>query len=203
MKSKNVVGSWSMIVLCGLSTFGCAEKPMSTIDSATQALQEARQAGANDYAPQTFRQAENAFQKAQEELAIQESKFALLRDYDEVQGLLVTVNMEAAKAKSEALTNKELFRQEAQTAMNMAKGRIEEARVILTQAPMGKGSQADLQALKGDLKTAESMIPDLETAMVKEDFLGAKAKAQAIESLATRVHDEVAHALQKTGKAKA
>lgn len=203
MKRDILLRVGTVPILFSLMLFGCAEKPMTSMDAADQALREAREAGAQEYAPESFREAENAFQKAQEEVALQETKFALMRNYDNVQGILTIVSQEAQKAKTEATTNKERVKVEAQAAMSGAKNRVEEARMILAKAPRGKGSQADLQALTGDMQTAESMLPELEAAMGKEDFLGAKAKAQAIESLATRVYDEVVHALQKTGKAKA
>ena len=203
MKRNTVFSIGTLPILFGMMVLGCAEKPMTTLDVADMALKEARQAGAQDYAPEIFREAETTFQRAQEELSIQDSKFAIMRNYESVEGMLQTVNKEAMQAKTEALTNKERVKAEAQAAINDAKSRVGEARIILAKAPMGKGSQADLQALTGDLQTAESMFAEVDTAMGAEDFLGAKAKAQAIETLAIRVHDEVAHALQKTGKAKA
>ncbi|MDT7041735.1 hypothetical protein [Candidatus Nitronereus thalassa] len=203
MKRNTVLSMGTLSILIGMLMLGCAEKPMTTLDAADMALKEARQAGAPDYAPESFREAETAYQMAQEELAIQDSKFAIMRNYESVEGMLQAVNQEALRAKTEAVANKERVKSEAQSAMTNAKSRVQEARVILAKAPMGKGSQADLQALNGDLQTAESMLVEVDGALVAEDFLGAKAKAQAIESLAIRVHDEVAHALQKTGKAKA
>ena len=187
----------------GLMLFGCAEKPVTLVNGASQALEEAKKAGANEYAPETLREAENIFQQAQEELAIEEDKFVWERSYTNVQGMFQKVGVEANRAKSEALTNKEQAKSEAQAVISKAKISIDEARMILAKAPMGKGSQADLQALNGDLQTAESMLPELDAAMAKEDYLGVKTKAQAIDSLAMRVHNEVAHALQKTGKGKA
>jgi hypothetical protein len=203
VERKTILRVGTLPILFGMILFGCAEKPMSTLDAADMALKEAREAGAPDYAPESFREAETAFQMAQEELAVQDSKFAIMRDYEGVEGMLKTVNQEAVRAKTEAVANKEKVKTEAQAAMSNAKSRVLEARVILAKAPMGKGSKADLQALNGDLQTAESMLAEVDTALGAEDFLGAKAKAQAIESLATRVHDEVVHALEKTGKAKA
>ena len=111
--------------------------------------------------------------------------------------------MDAEKAVTDANIGKMQAKSEAEAAITLARTTLSEARTILAQAPKGKGTQADLQALKGDLEAADSINAELDLALGKEDYIGVKAKAQAMQNLAGRVHDQVAAAMQKIGKAKA
>lgn len=181
---------------------GCAEQPVNDITAAEQALQLAREAGANQYAANEFREAEETFQKAQEEIQLQGKEFTLLRNYDNATNLLAQAKSTAEKAKTEAEANRIKAKSEAEAAIATAKTSLEQATMILAQAPSGKGTQADLQALRSDLQAAEAMFTELETGMQQEDYLGVKAKAQSVQDMASKVHDQVSQALAKVGKGK-
>ena len=179
----------------------CSEKPLTSLTATEQAIQEARKMGAQDYASETLKLAEDQYQKAQEEIAMQESNFALMRNYTTAEELLSKARTDAAVA--DANLGKLQAKSEAEAAIMLARTTLSEARTLLAQAPRGKGTQADLQALNGDLEAADSINAELELALGKEDYLGVKAKAQAMQNLSARVHDQVAAAIQKVGKAKA
>ncbi len=199
-----VMGMRNLAVLSVLVIFpGCSEKPLTSLNATEQAIQEARKAGAQDYASEALKLAEDQFQKAQEEIATQEISFALMRNYKTAEELLVKARTDAEKAVIDANTAKMKAKSEAEAAITVARTILTEARALLAQAPTGKGTHADLQALKGDLEAADSINAELDLAVSKEDYLGVKAKAQAMQSLSARVHDQVASALKKVGRPKA
>lgn len=192
----------TVVLLFGTMLIACAEKPIQGTDSALQALQAAKQAGAAEYAPESLRVAEDEYQKAQEEIAAQDDTFMLTRNYDVANAILVKVVADAEKAKTEAITSKQLAKTGAEGAVLLAKTSLEEAKNQLAQAPTGKGTQADLQALRGDLQAAEATLAEIDAIMAMEDYIGVKAKAESVQALATRVNEQVAQAIQKTGKHK-
>ena len=191
-----------LILLFGTMLMACAEKPIQGTDSALQALQAAKQAGAEKYAPESLRVAEDEYQKAQEEIAAQDDTFVMTRNYDAANAILVKVVADAEKAKTEAIASKQMVKTEAEGAVVLAKSSLEEAKNQLAQAPTGKGTQADLQALRGDLQAAETTFAEIDAIMAMEDFIGVKAKAESVQALAARVNEQVAQAIQKTGKHK-
>ena len=191
-----------LILLFGTMLMACAEKPIQGTDSALQALQAAKQAGAEKYAPESLRVAEDEYQKAQEEIAAQDDTFVMTRNYDAANAILVKVVADAEKAKTEAIASKQMVKTEAEGAVVLAKTSLEEAKNQLAQAPTGKGTQADLQALRGDLQAAETTFAEIDAIMAMEDFIGVKAKAESVQTLAARVNEQVAQAIQKTGKHK-
>ena len=108
----------------------------------------------------------------------------------------------ALKAEEDAKAAEAQAKAEAEGSVVLAKNSLEEAKNQLAQAPTGKGTQADLQALRGDLQAAEATLGEIDAIMAKEDFLGVKAKAESVQTLATRVNEQVAQAILKTGKHK-
>lgn len=192
----------ALAVLFGSMLMACAEKPIQGSDTALQALQAAKQAGAMEYAPDSLRMAEDEYQKAQEEIGVQDNTFMLMRNYDAANALLTRVAQNAEKAKTEAIANKQQAKTEAEASVVLAQTTLEEAKNQLAQAPTGKGTQADLQAFRSDLQAAEAMLGEIEAIMAKEDYLGVKAKAESVQTLASRVNEQVAQAIQKTGKHK-
>lgn len=192
----------TLLLLFGTMLMACAEKPIQGTDSALQALQAAKQAGAEKYAPESLRVAEDEYQKAQEEIAAQDDTFVMTRNYDAANAILVKVVADAEKAKTEAIASRQLVKTEAEGAVVLAKTSLEEAKNQLAQAPTGKGTQADLQALRGDLQAAETTFAEIDAIMAMEDYIGVKAKAESVQALAARVNEQVAQAIQKTGKHK-
>ena len=192
----------TLVLALGTMLMACAEKPIQGTDSALQALQAAKQAGAEKYAPESLRVAEDEYQKAQEEIAAQDDTFVMTRNYDAANAILVKVVADAEKAKTEAIASKQMVKTDAEGAVVLAKTSLEEAKNQLAQAPTGKGTQADLQALRGDLQAAETTFAEIDAIMAMEDFIGVKAKAESVQALAARVNEQVAQAIQKTGKHK-
>jgi hypothetical protein len=72
----------------------------------------------------------------------------------------------------------------------------------LAKAPKGKGTAADLEAMKGDLAGAETSINDATTAMGAERYLEAKAKAEAAKNAATKVSADIQAAIEAKKGAK-
>lgn len=201
--ASTIIRTGTLAILCGSLVWGCAEKPAQVTDQAMQAIQVAKEAGAMEYAPADLRLAEDEYQKAQEEIATQDKAFVLMRNYDGAKTILTKVVLDAEQAKAKAEANKQQAKTDAEAAVILAKSTLEDAKNLFAQAPKGKGTQADLQALQGDLQAAETTLAEIEPILAKEDFLGVKAKAESVFELATRVHEQVAHAIQKSGKAKA
>ena len=83
----------------------------------------------------------------------------------------------ADKAAADAKAGKEQKKNEAQTAISEAKTMLEQARTDLASAPTGKGTQADLAAMKGDLDGVDTALADAEASFNSEKYVDAKAKA--------------------------
>jgi hypothetical protein len=185
-----------------VSVAGCAKPTDSELTAAKNALEEVRNTNASDYVADQFKTAKDDLQKAQEEIKAQETRFTLFRNYDKARGLLTKARMEAEKAKTDAVSAKEKVKGEAETGLKEAQVALGQAKVFLVQAPTGKGTKGDIEAMKDDVKIAEEMLLNINASLDKGDYLDAKAKEQSVREKAASVTEQVKHAMEKTGKGK-
>jgi hypothetical protein len=179
---------------------GCAKPPQAEIDAAKAALESAR-AEAAEYAPEAFSAAEDAIANLETELKAQEEKFALMRRYETTKQLAASATDAANTAAQQAAAEKLRLQQQATALIESARTSITEAHAAVDGAPKGKGSQADIAALKADLAAAESSLAEAEAAVAAGKFKDAVAKAesvqQSVQSVKTAV-EEAAAARKRT-----
>ena len=168
----------AVILAVGLLV-GCAKPPQVDIDAAKSAIQQARSMEASEYAPDALRAAEDAQAQLEAELKVQEEKFALFRSYKKATELSATAKAAGERAEAAAKDGKQKTMDEASAAISGAKTALAEATDLLSKAPKGKGTQADLAALEADLQTVASTLADADSAFASQRYKDAKAKAEA------------------------
>lgn len=183
---------------------GCAKLPQQEIDNAKAAVEAAIQAGASTYTPDELKTLNDDYAAAVEEANKVAGK--LFKGTTEIKDKLVKIKeaadalaTTAAAKKEEAKTNALTAQTEAQTALTEAKGLVE-------QAPVGKGSMADIEAFKADLAALDEALPDIQKAIDGEDFLGAVEKANGVKEKAAGISEQIKKAIEemaaKKGKKK-
>ncbi|MEZ4655741.1 MAG: hypothetical protein R3E12_19690 [Candidatus Eisenbacteria bacterium] len=106
-------GRLGLLSLVLLILIGCAKAPQAEKESATQALEAARKAEAEIYAPAAWRAAVDTVASADRELSAQQKKFALARKFDRAKTLYVEGERLAHRAEQSAGEGKEAARTEA------------------------------------------------------------------------------------------
>ena len=180
---------------------GCGTKPQQEIDATTAAMNAVISEGLGKYAPEDEKKLKDAMAAVNAELQVQEGK--TFKNFDKTKQLLADLTKMAADMKAALPANKEKAKQEAMAAMEAAKAALADAKTMLAKAPKGKGAAADIEALRGDVKGAEEMLPEVQGLIEKEDFNAAMTKANAIKDKATAVGDQVKKALEKVQGMKA
>ena len=183
------------VVVLGLVvlTVGCGSPPKADIDTAKAALEQAATAGAEQYAADSLKAAQDVQAALDAELKAQEGKW--FGSYDKAKQLAVDAKAAADKAAADAAAGKEKAKADASAAVSEAKTLLAEAQGLLDKAPKGKGSAADIEVMKGDLQTAGTAITDAEAALGADRFLDAKAKAESAKAAATTVKTAVEAAM--------
>lgn len=183
------------VVVLGLAVAaaGCGAPPKADIDAAKAALDQATAAGAGEYAAQSLKAAQDAQAALDAELKAQEGKW--FASYDKAKELAAAAKAAGEKAVADASAGKQQAKADATAAIDEAKSLLTEAQGLLDKAPKGKGSAADIEAMKGDLATAGTAITDAEAALTAERFVDAKAKAESAKATATTVKTAVEAAM--------
>jgi hypothetical protein len=184
-----------LFVVLGLSVVmvGCGTPPTAEIDAAKTAVTGASTAGAAEYAPASLTAAQDAQAALDAELKAQDGK--TFKSYDKAKELALAAKAAGEKATADAAAGKEKAKADATQGIADAKTALTEAQGLLGKAPKGKGSAADIAAMKTDLATAATTITEAEAALGESKFLDAKAKAESAKNAATTVKTAVEGAM--------
>lgn len=181
-----------------LSLTACASNPEQELAATRQALDAAKAAEADIYAPAEYSAASEVLGSAEAEIAAQDQKFALTRSYSKAKELLNNAKSQADAAVSAAKTNKEKTRAEAETAQTEAQQAVEAAKTALSKAPKGKGTKADLKALKGDLSAAQTAFSEAQQAYNSGKYKDALSGFKSVKEKADSVSNQIQEAAQKS-----
>jgi hypothetical protein len=182
-----------LILGLALTVAGCGAPPQADLDAAKTALDSATAAGAGEYAGASLTAAQDAQTALDAELKAQEGNW--LKSYTKATQLAAAVKTAGEKAAADAAAGKETAKNEATAAIGDVKTLLTEAQGLLAKAPKGKGSAADIEAMKTDLATAATAITEAESALSSGKFLEAKAKAESARTTANTVKTAVEAAM--------
>lgn len=180
---------------------GCARPPADQISSAEQAIKDAQQSGAATYIADEYAKLEGGMAAIRQEVADQEARFALFRDYGKVDQLVAAVKTDAERVRAESLKKMEEAKMSAVQAHRAAEDAVKHAADLIATAPAGK-DRAALESIKTDADALKASLNDVQMMIDKSDYLAAQTKAKAIQEKSQALSHEVETALAKIGKAK-
>jgi hypothetical protein len=188
------------LALIALALFvGCAKEPTDKITAANQAFDRAGAPQVSEYAPDAVAAARDAKSKLDTELQTQRDKMALFRNYDHATELASQLESSSQSAVTAAEAGKQKAKQEASAAIEEARRMLDEARSLLAEAPVGKGTQADVALLKNDLDGVEQSINEANNSIASEHYMEARSKADSARMMAENVKNQVLAAKKARG----
>jgi tRNA nucleotidyltransferase/poly(A) polymerase len=176
---------------------GCAKQPTEDMSAAQKAVEDLKATGAEKYIPEETKKLDDSLAAALNEIKAQDGKFALSRNYDKAKQMLAQVKADAEKVKADIAAKKEEAKKNALAGQQAAGTSVKEAKALLAKAPKGKGTGADIAALKGDVKALEDSLPELQQLIDKEDYAVVIDKAKAIKEKAEGVSNQIKEAMKK------
>ncbi|MBD3390470.1 MAG: DUF4398 domain-containing protein [Chitinivibrionales bacterium] len=136
---------------------GCAKAPVEELARAKAAIQAAQEAEADKYMPNNFDNVQKALSAADAEIAVQNEKFALSRDYRKAKRLLSNTTELATQMKVDAPEAKVAMTEQVEANLSAAREIAEETAVDIKKAPRSKGRDV-LAQMRVDLDEANSAI---------------------------------------------
>ncbi len=176
---------------------GCDAPPTAELQAAKQALDAARDVGAERFAANEYSAAQRAYSEAEATTNTEAERFFLLKDFEQARTQIADAKSKAMQAESSAEAEKKRQRESAQAAIAAARDAVAAAYTSLEDAPAGKGTEADIEALRAELSTAEADIEAAEAALDSEEFSDTEALAGSADQQATEIADGVMVAVQK------
>ena len=175
-------GALKLLALILVTVFvfvGCAKQPTEEINAAKAAIDAVMAEGAQKFAAEDAKKLNDGMQAVQDELKVQEGK--TFKSYDKTKELLAKVKADADALKAALPAKKEEAKKNALAAQEAAKASVTEAKALLKKAPKGKGSKADIEALKADLKGIEDSLAEIQKLFDTEDYNVAVEKSKAVQ----------------------
>ena len=192
---KNIVKGLSLALIVVFAFTSCAKQPTQLMDQAKAAVQSVIDAKGNIYAKDELSKLQGDLQAALDAVTAQAKKF--FKKYGPAKEMLTKVVADADSVKALIPGRIAEAKAAAETAMNEAKTAVEEAKALLEKGPKGKGTKADIEAMKADLAGLETQLVEVQTAFDGADYFGAKDKATVIKEKATAISDQVKAAIEK------
>ena len=187
-----VLAAFALLVIAG-----CSKAPEAEMQAASNAINAARSAEAEQYVPNAFRMASDTLNAAMAAKQEQDSKFALFRSYGKSKETFVRAQALAEDATAKAAEEKERVRQEVTNLITEAQTALDAANAAFAKAPKGKGNKAELELIKADLASVAAQFEEAKNDFNAGKYLTAKSKIQAVMQKATSITDEIAAAGMK------
>ncbi len=193
---KNLVVSMMAVVLLT----ACAEAPNNELASAQSSIDTIVSEGAEIYTPEQLKSINNKLEEAKAELKVQDGNF--FKNYDLAKHTLAQVKSDADALKGQIAQRKEELKVAATTALSEAVAALTEAKAMLEVAPQGKGSLADLQAMKSDVVGLEAELEGIQPQIDSGEYIAAAEKANAVAARAMTINSDISQAREKIAAAK-
>lgn len=197
---KNALKLLALSMVTIFLLVGCAKLPTEEINAAKASVDAVVAEGAQKFAAEDAKKLNDSMQAAQDEIKVQDGK--TFKDYAKTKELLAKVKADAETLKAGLAAKKEEAKKNVAAAQEAAKASVADAKALLAKAPKGKGSKADIEALKADLKGIEDSMAEIKTANGSEDYNAAIEKSNAVKGKAAAISDQIKKAMEKVGTKK-
>jgi hypothetical protein len=193
----------TITVVALMALVGCAKPPTDAINGAKAALEAFIKDGAETYSKAELTKLQGAMTAAMDEVKLQDDKFALFRNYDKVTQMVTQVTNDINAEKAKLPGKKQKAKDEATAALSAAAAAVGEAKTLLENAPKGKGTMADIEAMKGDVAALGEDLGKAQAMIDKGEFLAVPAKVKPIQDKAMDISAQVKAAMEKVQKVQA
>jgi chromosome segregation ATPase len=192
------------VMLLGLALVvtlsACGKQPTEEMNATRASIDAAVSEGAEKYTPEDLKVVNDQMEAALAEIKVQDDKF--FKNYDKAKEALAKAKSDADSLKGKVATVKEEMKNSAIALLGEATTAIADAKTALDSAPRGKGSLADIEAMKADVAGLEEALNEIQPLIDAGEYASAVEKATAIKSRAVAVSDEIKAVQEKLSAAK-
>ena len=158
----------------------CSAPPQKEIDRAQQAIDSARAAGADQYAPEAYAAALAALQQSHEAVDQRDYRLALSRAVD--------ASDRAQEAATAAADGKSKARRESEAAVNTVNAALMHLESRVKVAEQAHVPPRELAPARNTIKDAEAALQKARTLLAAENYTAA---SQAVSGLDEQIRSEI------------
>ncbi|MBU0984852.1 MAG: DUF4398 domain-containing protein [candidate division Zixibacteria bacterium] len=196
---KRVSSVLVALVVVGFAA-GCSESPVVEFEASRAAIEDARVAEAEQYAPELFKEASDSLNAASVEMQRQDGRFATFRSYGQAESMILAARQIAEKAVVEAGAERELVRLADSTLIVEIETLIADTKQALAAAPKGKGSRLDLKVMQTDIDAAATALTAATEGYNAGSYLTTNEMLQTVKGQVTKVKSDIDAAVTRLTK---
>lgn len=192
---KRLLISLTLVLAMLVVLTSCSKQPTQEMGDAKAAIDAVIADGGEKYASDEVKALNDELTAAMDEVKVQDGKF--FKNYDKAKEMLAKVKSSAETLNTEIPARKEKAKNDAIAALDAAKTAVSNANTMLAKAPKGKGTKADIEAMRADVAGIEAALSEAQGMIDGEDYLGATDKANGAKAKADEVADMISQAMAK------
>lgn len=173
----------------------CGKAPVDKVNAAKGAVDAVVSEGAEQYTPEELAKLIKKLDEALVEVKAQDETF--FKNYTTAEFYLGKVVEDGELLKAKIAKRKDELKAAAGTALEQAQAALAEARALLEVAPQGKGSLADIEAMKGDVAGLETELANVQPQIDAGEYIAANEKALAVAATAMTISSDIKAAQEK------
>lgn len=190
----------TVIMALGMIVFlsSCGKVPQAEIDNAKLAIENARAAGSELYAPEQFAMVEDSMNAIMENIEARKSK--MFKNFKEEKAQLEGIVLLAEDTRLAAEAKKQEVMQEFQDVLATVTTLIAEDKDLLTKAPKGKEGKLALQAIGNDIAAVEESVSSANGMYAEGKYIPALDAIKAANEKAMALNNELKEVIAKYNK---
>ena len=192
---KKAVSFLLMSTMAVVLLSACAEQPTQELAAAKSAIDSVVSEGAEKYMPNELESLNRKMTDALAEIKTQQSY--TFSNYSLAKFTLSQIQEDATALKGKMAQRKEELKTAASSALTEAQAAVAEAKSLLDNAPQGKGSMADIEAMKSDVAGLETELQTVAPKIEAGEYIVAAEKAHAVSTGALNISNEIRAAQEK------
>lgn len=178
----------------------CDKPPLTQVEAAEKAVEQARSAQAATYAAPALKRLEDSLSVAKAEVQRQEDRW--FPSYDGAKASLTWVESHGGEVVEQARKVKEETRATTASLLAAAAKAVARSDSLVAVAPRGKGSQQDIELIEADVVELKALLGSAQQHLSAERFPEAQTSAKSIAAEAERLSGEVQAAIDKVEQAR-
>lgn len=186
------------LVAAAIIFTSCGKLPQAEIDSAKNALEQAKTVQADLYLQADFYALQDSLNATV--VAIEEQKSKMFGNYKMATEKLNEITVQATDLVAKTESRKEEIKTEVASAQMAISALIEENNQMLELAPKGKEGKEALEAIKADVDGISTSVSEIPVLIENGDLLNAQTKVKAAQEKAVEINTELKTVLEKSMK---
>lgn len=195
--SKKVLAVVAALVL--MSMTACSKLDTAVVDAANTAMNAAKSAQADLYAPAEYKAAMDKLNATMGMAKEQDEKFVLFRSYTEVAKGYTEAQSMMAAAQTAGETAKEAMKNELMGMMTNVQMMLDSTGMMIDKAPVGKGNKAEIELIKSSFEGVKAGFVEAGNAFNAGNYIDAKARLESVVTQATSIKTEIETAMAMKG----